>query len=394
MEVTKYDIRFNSDAMKSSNALMLIPILLLIATSSCSQKETEWRGTIEEKDGLIIVKNPREPMYSGEVFNIKEDLSFGASEGPEEYMFNRIRGVDVDREGNIFVLDSQSVQIRVFDKSGQFLREFGRQGQGPGEMEMPIFIQITAEEEIVIFDPLTRRFVFFSPLGDYLRQVSTSTVGNPMHPIRLVSKGKLYAQVQPPPPMGGTELKEFDFDLGLAKTIYKVEMDDLYLRAEFKVRQPEVNCAVSSDGVVVWGFADKYELDVMNTEGKLSKKILKDSKPVRLTDNDREDLRERYSRSSVSRLFKLVYPDFFPAFHDISIDESGRIFVGTYNKVEENELFYYYDLFDPDGRYIARAPIKARSTVGFIWKMNKLFTIETDNQGFYIVKRYKVTWNY
>lgn len=116
-------------------------------------------------------------------FNLKEELSIETKEGEEEYMFNRVRGIDVDPRGNIYILDSQSVQVRVFDKNGLFLRTFGHRGQGPGEMERPMFIQITPDQEVVISDPPTRRLLFFSLDGNYLRQVSTTRINSPMLPI-------------------------------------------------------------------------------------------------------------------------------------------------------------------------------------------------------------------
>jgi hypothetical protein len=32
----------------------------------CSSQKTEWHGTIEEADGVTVVKNPKEPMYGEE----------------------------------------------------------------------------------------------------------------------------------------------------------------------------------------------------------------------------------------------------------------------------------------------------------------------------------------
>lgn len=49
-----------------------IYIILFITGSfllvSCNQPKTEWKGTIDEKDGVIVVKNPKEPMYDQSVF--------------------------------------------------------------------------------------------------------------------------------------------------------------------------------------------------------------------------------------------------------------------------------------------------------------------------------------
>jgi len=44
--------------------------------------------------------------------------------------------IAVDKQGNIYVLDSRLSSIKKFDKNGNFLTSIGKQGQGPGEMQM------------------------------------------------------------------------------------------------------------------------------------------------------------------------------------------------------------------------------------------------------------------
>ncbi len=48
-------------------------------------------------------------------------------------MFGLIEDVVIDYSGNIFILDSQYNQVRVFDYDGSFISTIGAPGQGPGE---------------------------------------------------------------------------------------------------------------------------------------------------------------------------------------------------------------------------------------------------------------------
>lgn len=52
---------------------------------------------------------------------------------------------------------------------------------------------------------------------------------------------------------------------------------------------------------------------------------------------------------------------------------------------------YFYDVFDLDGKYIAKIHLKVKP---LIWKNNKLYTIESDEDGYHEVKRYRITWKY
>lgn len=45
--------------------------------------------------------------------------------------------MQMDEEGNIFVIDQKLSSIMQFDSSGDAVRQIGRQGQGPGEFKLP-----------------------------------------------------------------------------------------------------------------------------------------------------------------------------------------------------------------------------------------------------------------
>lgn len=54
--------------------------------------------------------------------------------------FSRVRGVDVDRDGNVYVGEALVPEIRVYGSDGALVRRIGRRGAGPGEFEgMPRF---------------------------------------------------------------------------------------------------------------------------------------------------------------------------------------------------------------------------------------------------------------
>ncbi len=58
--------------MKFQGILLFIPSILFF---SCSQQKSEWEGTIEEVDGVTVVKNPKEPMCGEDVFSLDEEVS-------------------------------------------------------------------------------------------------------------------------------------------------------------------------------------------------------------------------------------------------------------------------------------------------------------------------------
>lgn len=123
--------------IKIEYALPFLIVSIFITSLTCKQQEAKWKGTIEEKDGVTVVKNPKEPVYRENVFSLEEELSIGEAEGSEEYLFSRIEGIDVDNHENLYVLNNNSPHLRVFDKNGEFIKTIGRKGQGRGNSRIP-----------------------------------------------------------------------------------------------------------------------------------------------------------------------------------------------------------------------------------------------------------------
>jgi len=378
--------------LKNDNFILSITVFLplFIIFASCGKQEAQWGGTIEEVGGVTVVKNPKEPMYGEEVFSLEEELSIGEVEGEEAYMFSRINDIDMDEDGKIYVAEGASAHIRLFDENGKYLRSLGRKGQGPGEFQMPIYVQITSQNEIMVHDYMAQRLNFFSLDGNYLRQMSTTATRNPFIPIKMDSYGNLIVMAAfAPPPVGGKQLKMYDKNLDLVMMIAEEERD---MRKTFDIGKPTWYCDVSQNDKIVWGHSNDYLLQILNHAGKLIKKITREYDPVEITDGDKKKYETMYA-GPLNMGLKIQFRDHYPAFGDISVDDEERIFVKTYERIEDTNEHFYFDVFDREGKYLAKVPIRANLNRISEWRRDKLYTIEEDEGGYVYVKRYKVSWN-
>jgi hypothetical protein len=329
-------------------------------------------------------------MYGEDVFSLEEELSIGEAEGREEYMFSEIVTIAVDDEERIYIADRKETHIKVFDKDGVYLITIGRKGQGPGEMQMPIHVQITSKNEVIVHDYMAQRLSFFSLDGKYLRQKSTAKAIN-FIPIRMDSQGNLIVfVVLAPPPIGGKELMIYDSNLELLKIVTKEERGT---RGIVDIGKSSFYCDVSTSDNIVWGDSKEYVLQILNQEGDLIKRIIKEHNPIEITAEDKERYEKQYAEP-VKRGMRINFRSHFPAFSEISVDDEERIFVKTYERVEGKEDLFYFDVFESGGKYIAKVPIKPSLNRDLVWKRNKLYTLEEDDEGYQIVKRYKVIWRY
>ena len=92
-----------------------LTVFLVFTFFCCSPHKKEWQGTIEEVDGVTVIKNPKAPMYEELILDIEEDLCIGR-EDDENYQFYRASALAVDNEDNIYVADAGNSRIQKFNK--------------------------------------------------------------------------------------------------------------------------------------------------------------------------------------------------------------------------------------------------------------------------------------
>ena len=345
---------------------------------SCQKQKAEWKGTIEEVDGVTVVKNPKDPIYDENVFSLEEELTIGEDEEREEYMFSRIRDIEVDDEERIYALDHRRAQIKVFDKNGEYLRTFGRKGQGPGELNYPVGLFCSPSKEIMVEDIRNRCLTFYSLDGNYKKSISTATFfllrptidskGNIVGLLRN-DKNKVY------------ELTKVDVNLNYLQTIDTSP----YPNSEaFNPFYSIIKWVTAKNDCIIYGYPEKYELKIISPEGKTLRKIIREYNPVEITEKEKENGVIGYSSS-----LKFAFPKYHSAYQSFTSDEEGRIFVQTWKRNEDNEG-NFYDVFNSEGKYLTQIYLKFPPQV---WKKNKLYIIEEDEEGFQIIKKYKVNWN-
>jgi hypothetical protein len=364
--------------MKRANVFTIIFILFLIA--SCSQQDSKWKGSIRTEDGVTIVENPIEPMYTGEVLELEEDLIIGKNVDEEDFLFQRISAVKADNEGNIYVLDDKASKIMKFDPHGNLIAEFGRKGQGPGEFNFALGMQLSPKGELMVSDTSSFRFVFFNLQGEYLTHLTAMFSDTNPH---LDSRGNIIFQSSAPGNPWVLKLAKYDRNGDLIQTICNLEYNrDLN---EMEVYSPNyIYYTVLENDHVVWAVAKPYELSVVDDSGRLIKKIRKKYIPIKVTQEDIDMFKDHYKDSGM----KVIIPEHYPPIRGISSDDEERIFVNRYATDPENR---HYDVFDPEGKFISTLVVKNHLT---FWKDKKLYCVAEDPDGYQYIIRYKVTWNY
>jgi len=339
---------------------------------------------IKEENGIPVIYNPKKPAPprgTPAKLILEEDLSIATKEGETKYTFASITAIRADEEGNIYVLDGKEATVNVFDKSGKRLRNIGRRGQGPGEFDMPMGLQIISGRILIVAS--MGRLSFLSLQGDFQRQITNTT----MDPIpRLDSRGNIIARTQ----VGGEkmteELVKFDSDF---KPLFKITHLDRGRMLPGMKRNPfppGIYYSVMTDDYIIWGINTNYALTIVDRNGNIKRKIIKDYDPIKITDEDKQSIIKQRQGSRVAAT-QYEFPDSYPPFRDMHTDDENRIFVGTHELNREGHR--NYDVFDAEGRYITKIAFIATP---LFWKKGKLYCVKENEEGFQVVKRYSATW--
>jgi len=101
----------------------------------------EWKGTIEERDGVVYVDSPAAGLWQDDTrppFRLELEQVFGVDDEPEEAILAEVLGGEsfaVDGGGNVYVLDREDDQIVAFAPDGSVMWRAGGSGEGPGRIQ-------------------------------------------------------------------------------------------------------------------------------------------------------------------------------------------------------------------------------------------------------------------
>jgi DNA-binding beta-propeller fold protein YncE len=73
----------------------------------------------------------------------------------------RPKGIGLDTEGNLYVVDGMFDAVQAFNHQGQLLYYFGRSGDGPAEFQLPAGLFVDKENRIYVTDSYNHRVQVF-----------------------------------------------------------------------------------------------------------------------------------------------------------------------------------------------------------------------------------------
>lgn len=99
---------------------------------------------------LVTWRDARSAVFGVQTVAQIGRLGIDADDDPE--VFGMIADVELDGLGNVYVLDRQAAQVRIFDFQGNFVGAIGKPGTGPEEFRDPNALELLSDGRVAVSD--------------------------------------------------------------------------------------------------------------------------------------------------------------------------------------------------------------------------------------------------
>jgi len=374
----------------------LVGIIFLI---SCGSKQPKVDRVIE--DGVEVVLNHLEPyVLKGQpshlILNEETRIDLEKAEY-SELGIKELAFAEVDSLGNIYAVEpypASRLFINKFTPKGEFIKQFGRYGQGPGEIQNIYYLIPIKNGHILVSDLSAGKLLEFDADTNF---VKVTKVHPSMREFIPLENGNYLARRNP---------KDTAEARGMYLCLFDAQFNELKKLDYFdtSVETPEkktfgtmysFHWRVAGDRIYIGNEQRGYELWVYDLNGNLIMKIRKEYKPASYSEEFKKQTEELAARQPT---MNLVPRQDTPPFNSFFADDEGRLYVMTYEQ-GTNPDEYIHDVFNKDGVLIARVPlgkygILARSLnqLRTTATHGKFYRVALKENGFPEVIVYRMMW--
>ena len=271
--------------------------------------------------------------------------------------------------GNLYVLDDQAAQITVVDLEGGLVRQFGRRGEGPGELSGQAWaFSVWSDGRIAVYDAGKRAFVTFGADGGFDRQI-------PLEGPTFISIPALQADPARMSVLSTGEVEYLDWTT-LARPSFRYVMRYGLSSVQAEVDTvaagwqpgtagmafaPVFKVGVLPDGAMAFTDSSTYRISILGPEGGLSHILTRPFQPEPVTRQHRAEYLERELKAMEgssgtwvdrrrAELESAVFHHEIPVVRDLRTSWEGAIWIRRGG--DEPESDGPIDVITADGRYL------------------------------------------
>ena len=291
-------------------------------------------------------------------------LSLGTVEGEGAALFFDVRDVELLGQDRVAVANRGSESVRVFDMNGSLVLEFGQAGHGPGDFTR---LSMVAEkgDSLVTYDEGNDRIGVRSADGVLRRTFRLEWFAGLLEPVALGDSTILTNTVRGMAELHGNGsvvdsvlVSRYGYDGALLDSLGRIPG---YVRTVASsgiyntvVDAPFTDLAsfVDAGGGTCWVFGPAPEVRCLGPSGALREIARVDMPPRPVTEQDVaafwaevETRKPSMYREAQLRVRKnMTFPEAFPVFSDLVLDDRERLWAEVYAKGEaERGTWWIFD---------------------------------------------------
>ncbi len=324
----------------------------------------------------------------------------------------RSSAIAIAADGTIFVLDNGNHRVVAFDQSGDALREFGREGQGPGEFQNPLGFGV-AGNRVLISDIGNNRLTIFSTDGDHVADTqfddrfwarAITAIDDELMMI-IAPNLRFTARDEPYPVSWVLARYSVSGEQRAVLAEREASTKAFYYSAEMVGRVPMVFAnpigAFGPGAVTHVTSGDHYQILSIGPDGAARWALRAAFTPETPTEEQKDEMLAQYRRFAERPGFaaemasaRFVWPERFAALENIETDARGNLYVFPYTfRPPDSEpgpdLPVAVDVYSPEGLSL----FAGMSEINH-WDAvfdNYIFRLEDDSDtGERIVVRYRI----
>jgi hypothetical protein len=342
--------------MKRIKELIFAAVLIV----SCGGKADE-----------VITPEPRLPP--GELRLVD---SMGVEIGDSLYMFGSVEGLTILEDGSIVLLDRAFSRVMIYNRTGSFQRQIGREGDGPGEMSQTMFMTVTEDGNLLVSQrDAMERFDFKT--GDWICEYPRGITPPPfvlagmkdssfvaIHLQMIPRDDRLMADVT----LGIYRPGEREADVVLAQESFEFLPTNAALLFEKVFDAYSVSVADYETVFFASRSSTEYRILGYNTSGEqIFELVRNDFEPVQMTSEELEEETEFMEArfASMGAGDQICSPDpFYPMISGLGIDGDGNIWVRR-----GGEQVPTFDLYGNSGELIRTITLPVEPGEGKYWNV-------------------------
>ena len=262
------------------------------------------------------------------------------------------------------VMDMDAAQLVVVHLRTGRMERYGRQGGGPGEFRLPLFMVADPSGALVIDDMGARRLSEFAPNHTFVR--AAPSPGATLRVLRWAGNVVRIAWIRFTPDSGGPTITDVDLKTGRSRDRFRLFQRDSSIAspsADMPGKSPFVALAAGPGGEIVAGDPRTYRLVVFDSAGTPRLRFGRSGlKPAFRTaaelDAELAPMKGKIPapqlRDTRDRLAKQPKPNF--ELTGLEMDRERRLWVATSRGALRTEI----DIFSPAGAYLGMRSVPGR----------------------------------